>query len=153
MNTTLLTAGIAAMLFYCAVTAWLWRCYAIFYARYCYFPDYIAEQFPSLSQLAARPNPTSEAGIRAIKSSMPQIERDIRTRSGSARGFSPMLWWIQRVALVLSITFLCFSRVGLFVLLIPLIIWLAVRIYFHARGWRWLQHACEHANPQNATEG
>src|SRR5258708_21717969 len=119
MNATLLTAGIAATLCYCVVTAWLWRCYATFYARYCYFPDYIAEQFPSLGQLAARPNPGSEAGIRAIKSSMPQIERDIRTHSGSARGFSPMLWWIQRLTLVLSIAFLYFSRVGFFVLLIP----------------------------------
>jgi hypothetical protein len=85
MNTTFLTAGIAATLFYCVVTAWLWRSYAVFYARHCYFPDYIAEQFPSLGQLAARPNPTSEAGIRAIKSSMPQIQRDSHTQRQRAR--------------------------------------------------------------------
>jgi len=91
MNVTLLTAGIVATLCYCVATAWLWRCYAAFYVRHCYFPDYLAEQFPSLGQVAARPNPTSEDGIRAIKSSMPQIEQDIRTGSGSARGFSPML--------------------------------------------------------------
>src|SRR5205809_1748805 len=145
MNAILFTVGVIAVALYCVMNVWIWRCYSTFYARYCYFPDYIAEQFPSLAEISTRPDPSSQSGISAIKSSMPRIRHDIRTRSGSARGFSPLLWWIPRVALILSFGALWFSRAGSLMLLIPLAVWLSSRVYFDVRGWRWLQRACQRA--------
>src|SRR5437899_1543545 len=105
VNATLFLLGLLAAIAYCAYTAHLWRMFAQFYAKYCYFPDYLREQFPA-SQLAVRPDPASEAGVRAIKSSMPQIHRDLREHTGSARGLNPAVWWVQRVFFTLSITLL-----------------------------------------------
>jgi len=124
--------------------------FAQFYAKYCYFPDYLREQYPA-SELAIRPDPTSEAGVRAIKSSMPRIQHDLRRHAGTARAFSPAVWWVQRMLLILSAVLVYFAGAGWFAMLVPVAAWLGSRLYFQMRGWRWLQSGCRrHASSHAA---